>query len=173
MKPLMIGLTLSLFAVGAAPWAIANKTNEAVIAQTFIPANQAAGGDRAAASKSHVFAMVLPARTGETFSMLSISLQARDPKARPIPFDVKTARAAATTPNGQQQAISIRQTWIDETGTLWLEFQPSLPPKTQLTLSLQPHQLAAQTVYEYGIAAYADSEYPAAIFVDSGTVTLQ
>lgn len=169
MKLLLV-LLLSSSAIALTPWASAEKTKETLISQTFEPA--AVSRDRKATLKPHVFTLQLPARAGEQFSMLSISLQAQNTQAIPIPFDIKTAQIAVMQ-NGQTRAIAIQQTWIDETGTLWLEFKPALPPKTQLTLSLNPHSLPAPTLYDYGIAAYANSDYPAPILVDRGTVTLR
>lgn len=172
MKQMITIVTLSILAIALSPWAAAHKVSESVSDQPLVAASLSLNRDRSAANKPHVFAMVLPARTGAKFSMLSISLQAKDPKAIPVPFNVRTAQAAVIQANGQQRAIAIQQTWIDETGTLWVEFKPSLPPKTRLTLSFNANQLPAKMVYEYGIAAYSDNEYASATLVDSGLVTV-
>jgi hypothetical protein len=170
MKQMLLTLTFSSLAIALPPWAAAEKSHETLIAQTFVPAELSGNRDRAASPQ--VFALALPERAGEVFSMLSLSLQAQDAQAIPIPLDVKTAQIAVISASGQSQAIAIQQTWIDETGTLWLEFKPPLPPKTQLTLSLNAHKLPAKATYNYGIAAYANSEYPAPLLVKSGAMTL-
>jgi hypothetical protein len=169
MKQVGAILTLSIFALVSSPW---NSAETSISDGTFVAAS-VTNSNRASSNQQHAFTLVMPERAGEKFSMLSISLQARKAGALPIPFDIKTAQAFVGGSNGQRQAIAIQQTWIDETGTLWLEFKPSLPPKTKLTLSLAAKRLPTQTTYEYGIAAYADSEYPAAVLVDTGVVTLQ
>ncbi len=170
MKQLLLVLLLSSGAIALTPWASAEKTKATLITQTFEPA--AVSRDRRATLKPHVFTLQLPARAGEQFSMLSLSLQTQNTQAIPIPFDIKTAQVAVIQ-NGQTRAIAIQHTWIDETSTVWLEFKPALPPKTQLTLSLNPHSLPTQTLYDYGIAAYANTDYPAPILLDRGTVTIR
>ncbi|MDX2241630.1 MAG: DUF2808 domain-containing protein [Leptolyngbyaceae cyanobacterium bins.302] len=178
MRQISVVLTLSILAVVLSPWAIAKKSVAPVAAdpissdKTLVVASPASG-DRALSNQQHTFRMVLPARAGEKFSMLSLTLQSREPGGIPIPFDVKTAQVSVGAANGQEKAIAVHQTWVDETGTLWIEFKPSLPAKTQLKLSLAARKLTNQTAYDYGIAAYADSDYPAAVFVESGVVTIQ
>ncbi|MDX2232318.1 MAG: DUF2808 domain-containing protein [Leptolyngbyaceae cyanobacterium bins.349] len=171
MPRISVVLILSVIAILSSSWAVAEKKDDP-IGRSPSPASVTPTRDRAT-SRAYRFSMVLPTRAGEQFSMVSLSLQSAKSGAMPIPFDVKTARAAIETANGQPHAIAIRQTWIDETGTLWLEFKPALAPQTRLTVSLNAHQQAANTIYEYGIAAYADSDYPAAILVDSGMVTVR
>lgn len=170
MKQMLLALTFSSLAIALPPWAAAEKSHDALIAQTFVPAESSFKRDRAASPQ--VFALVLPDRAGEAFSMLSLSLQTQDAQAIPVPLDVKTAQIAVISASGQPQAIALKQTWIDETGTLWLEFKPALPPKTRLSLSLNAHKLPAKATYNYGIAAYANSEYPAPLLVKSGAITL-
>jgi len=152
-----------LFSTGTAAM---KQDKTSVASNQLIEASSAARSDRL--PTQHSFTMVLPQRAGETFSMLSLSLQSKQSGAIPVPFDVRTAKVAVE----QGRETAVNRTWIDETGTLWIEFKPALPPQTKLTLSLATHSLATKTSYEYGIAAYSNSEYPAAILVDSGVVTL-
>lgn len=173
MKQFNLVLTLSTFVAVTSLWAINEKsTNLIAISQTLISNSPASVNDRSGARQSYAFRMVLPERTGEKFSLVSLSLEPNERGANPIPFEVKTAQAFVEA-NGQKQKIPIQESWIDETGTLWIEFKPSLMPKTQLTLSLVAHESSARTVYKYGIAAYADSDYPMAILVDTGVITLR
>lgn len=172
MRQISVVLTLSILAVVLSPWAVAKKSVDPVATDQTLVVASPTSGDRAS-NQQHTFTLVLPARVGEKFSMLSLTLQSREPGGIPIPFDVKTAQVSIEEAKGQAKAIAVHQTWVDETGTLWIEFKPSLPAKTPLKLSLAARKLANQTAYDYGIAAYADSDYPAAVFVESGVVTIQ
>lgn len=173
MKQLNLALILSTFVAAVSLWAVIEKSTDLMAtSETLIPVSLSSNHDRPASRRPYAFTMVLPERTGEKFSLLSLSLDSSERGATPIPFEAKSAQAFVEA-NGQKQKLTIQQSWIDETGTLWIEFKPSLMPKTQLTLSLVARELSVKAVYKYGIAAYADSDYPMAILVDSGVITIQ
>ena len=171
MRQFSIVTILAVLSILLSPWATAMKSNSSTVSQS-IAAKDALSSNHSRTQRVSSFTMVLPQRTGAKFSMLSLSLQTPQSGALPVPFDIKTARLFKEV-NQERQAIAIHQTWIDETGTLWIEFKPSLPPQTKLVLSLAAHPPAAKTVYEYGIAAYVDSDYPSAVLVDTGMITIQ
>jgi hypothetical protein len=69
------------------------------------------------------------------------------------------------------QAIALAGSWVDETGALWLEFKPSLPSGSRLTVALKPTKSSAGAAYQYGIAAYPDITNPVPVFVGDGILT--
>lgn len=109
------------------------------------------------------FTITLPASTGQRFARLSLSELNPDLGGAPMPFDVSatqvflgTAATGSSLPN---------QAWIDETGTLWIELEQALPPKTQLTVALHTRTAIAPSTRLYGVAAYPAIGRPVAVFV--------
>jgi hypothetical protein len=86
----------------------------------------------------------------------------------PVNLNLSATAAFIGTSNAGE-AIAVKDTWIDETGTVWIEFNSPLATKTTLTVVFKTQQPLAVGQYAYSIAAY--SKLSAPIFVDDGTLT--
>ena len=130
--------------------------------------------DRAQTGDTHLFTMTLPERAGKRFTKLSFSFteQNQTKTVAPLRFDLASTRAVMGSATVEGQAIAIKDTWIDETGVLWVEFKSPMPPKTQLTLALKTLKSSPVATYDYGIAAYPDAKF-AAVFVGDGRLTIR
>ncbi len=134
---------------------------------------EALNSNRATASEdAYSFTMTLP-QTGSHFAKLSFSFTKpdRDHTIVPVPLDLKGTRAFVGT-STMGQAIGVKDTWIDETGTVWIELNSPVAAKTTLTVVLKPQKLLPAGQYVYGIAAYPDIKPGIPVFVDSGTVKI-
>ena len=129
--------------------------------------------NRATASEeSYSFTMTLP-QTGSHFAKLSFSFTKpdRDHTIVPIPLNLKSTRAfVGTSTMGKE--IGVKDAWIDETGTVWVELDSLVAAKTTLTVVFKPQKLLPAGQYIYGIAAYPDTKPGIPVFVDSGTVKI-
>ncbi|MBD2075718.1 DUF2808 domain-containing protein [Phormidium sp. FACHB-592] len=136
--------------------------------------NEFVVSDRPIDSNTYALTMTLPKRVGKQFAKVSISFteQNRDKTIAPLQFDLPNIKAFAGAANKGRRAIAIQRTWIDETGSLWVQFKTPIPPQTKLTLALKLRQLPAAASYDYGIAAYPEPK-AAASFVGDGTLTLK
>lgn len=121
--------------------------------------------------RAYYFTMSLP--EGNRFAKLSLSEQNVSRGAALLQFNLPAAQAFLGTPTAKGRSLQIADTWVDETGTMWLEFKPALPPKATLTIVLRSQDSSAKGTHEYGVAAYPDTQYPIAVFVGNGTVIVQ
>ncbi|MBE9013544.1 DUF2808 domain-containing protein [Pseudanabaenaceae cyanobacterium LEGE 13415] len=110
---------------------------------------------------SYAFTMTLPKRSGSRFTKLSFSLTNAD-QTVPLPLDLKN-----TIAQSGKNAIALKRTFIDETGTLWVEFDSPLPENTTLTVIFKAREPLSSGRYRYSIAAYPIGASPQ--FVDDGT----
>jgi hypothetical protein len=124
---------------------------------------------------THFFSMVLPQRARSPIDKLSFSFTKpnRNRDVAVLPFVLSQTQGFLGTPMAGGQSIPIKQTWIDETGTLWVEFARPLPPNTRLTIGLRTPALPSSTVVDYGIAAYPTARSSAALLVGTGTLSLK
>ncbi|MBD2020552.1 DUF2808 domain-containing protein [Leptolyngbya sp. FACHB-36] len=120
-----------------------------------------------ATNNTYYFTVTLPERAGRGFTRLSFSEQT---DAAPVWFDLPNVRAFVGTPNATGRTIN-SDAWIDETGTIWVEFKPSVPAKTTVTVALKTRKPPTASFYDYGIAAYP--EKGAAVYVGNGTLKVQ
>jgi len=111
----------------------------------------------------YYFTMVMP-KHSESFSRLSFSDLNQDGSTIPMRFDLTSAQAFIGTPQAIGRAITT-EAWMDETGTFWVEFNPSIPSGTTLTVALKAPKPPSGRSYEYGIAAYTATQTPTAVFV--------
>lgn len=176
MRQLSYVLTLVVINVLFHTWtAVAKPVNPVLnFAHSLKLASGSVTSDRAPNDNStYLFTMTLPERTGKQFSKLSISLTEQNggKTIAPMQFDLPRTKAFIGAPTEGGRAIGVRDTWIDETGVLWVQFNAPVPPQTKLTLALKLRQLPSATTYNYGIAAY--SAKAAAIFVGDGILTIK
>ena len=111
----------------------------------------------------YYFTVVMPQHSG-SFSRISLSELSENGSITPMRFDMVNAQAFIGTPESSGQEIAA-EGWVDETGTLWVEFNPSIPSGTKLTLALKAPNPQSNRSHEYGIAAYTATSTPTAIGV--------
>ncbi|PSB19221.1 DUF2808 domain-containing protein [Phormidesmis priestleyi ULC007] len=121
---------------------------------------------------SYSFTMTLPqADSGFTKLSLSLTKPDRDNTIVPIHLNLKgTTAFVGTSTTGA--AIAVKDAWIDETGTVWVEFNSPVAAKTTLTVVFKTQKPLAVGQYVYSIAAYPNTKPSVAVFVDSGTVKI-
>ena len=154
--------------------AVARSANPVISFDRSRLTNAVVVSDRTTDSNTYSLTMTLPKRVGKQFAKVSISFteQNREKTIAPLQFDLSNMKAFAGAPNEGRRAIAIQNTWIDETGSLWVQFKTPIPPQTKLTLALKLRQLPAAASYDYGIAAYPEPKASAS-FVGDGTLTLK
>jgi Protein of unknown function (DUF2808) len=113
----------------------------------------------------------LPEKAGRRFASVSLSEQTQGQGAPTLQFDLPKTTGFIGTPNAKGKAIAIKNAAVDETGTIWVEFNPAIPPKTTLTLAFKSRQSISKNTRQVGIAAYPDVDYPVAIFVGNQPLT--
>lgn len=122
---------------------------------------------------THNFTVTMPARSNQRFAKLSLSFteQNQEKTVAPLRFDLASTKAFMGSPEALGRAIDIKDVWIDETGIFWVEFKAPVPPKTTLTLALKTLKSSPAATYEYSIAAYPETKFPA-VFVGDGLLTI-
>lgn len=175
MRQISYALTLitmnvlfNAWTVAAAPGSNVKHTHSSQLASVSVTS------DRPQADSTHFFTMTLPAQAGQRFTQLSFSFteQNQAKTVAPLRFNLASTKAFTGAANAGGRAIAIKDTWIDETGVLWVEFNAPVPPKTQLTLALQTLQTSPAATYGFGIAAYPETK-DAAVFVGDGSLTIR
>jgi hypothetical protein len=141
------------------------SSNTPTVGSVTITSDRSTTGD-----STHYVTMTMPNHTQVQFSKISLTEQYRDQQAGPIPFDLTQTEAFAGTPEAMGSAIKT-ETWVDETGTIWVEFNPAIAAGSTLTVAFKAKSTSENNNYEYGIAAYPAVENPVAVFVGNGTLT--
>lgn len=161
---------LNTWTVAAIPGSKVNRFEQVPqLASVSVTSDRPQSGD-----STHFFTMTMPERAGKRFTRLSFSFteQNQAKTVAPIRFNLASTRAFNGIPGAEGRAIGIKDTWIDETGIVWVEFNTPVPPKTKLTLALKTLQASPANTYEYGIAAYPDTRF-SAVFVGDGLLTIR
>ena len=120
---------------------------------------------------AYSFTMTLPKQAGSRFAKLSFSFTKPDRDQTVVPLHLRlrsTTAFAGTSTLGD--AIAIKETWIDETGTVWVELDLPVAAKTTLTIVFKTRKPLSPGQYMYSIAAYPNKKPNVPIFVDSGTL---
>ncbi len=140
--------------------------------QTAInPESDAVTSDRLTQTDSLYYFTIAMPKHSEQFSRLSFSDLKQDSSTIPMRFDLINAQAFVGTPEAIGRAITT-EAWMDETGTFWVEFNPSIPSGTTLTIALKAPKPLTGRSYEYGIAAYTATNTPTAVLVGNRTLTI-
>jgi hypothetical protein len=125
-----------------------------------------------AGENAYYFTLILPEQPQEGFSQLSFTELNRDRGADPIRFDFARTEAFIGTPDAIDRAVNTNA-WIDETGTFWVEVDPTVSPGTTLTVVFKAEKPPSGASYEYGVAAYPEHTNPVAVFVGNGTLDVE
>lgn len=125
--------------------------------------------------QSYSFTMTLPQQSESSFAKLSFSLTNvdRGNTVVPLPLNLQNTIAQVGAANAPKKAIAVKSAFLDETGTLWVEFNSPLPAKTPLTVTFKARQPLLAGRYAYSIAAYPEAIFAKPIFVSDGTFVAQ
>lgn len=124
----------------------------------------------AAAANTYSLTMTLPDRPGKQFTQLSFTERDSSNGATTLLLDLASTRAFTGTSETAGSAIALERTWIDETGTIWVDFKQPVSSKTTLTIVFKAKKQPSKASYQYGIAAYPNTSRPVAIFVGNETL---
>lgn len=175
MRQISYVLTLMTTSVLLTAWTMAATPGNSVkrFEQSQLASVSVVSDRPQAGSNTHLFTITMPEGSGKRFTKLSFSFtkQNRERTVAPMRFDLANTRAFIGSSEGRR-AIDIKDMWIDETGILWVQFNAPVPPQTKITLALKLRPLSSAATYDYGIAAYPESN-AAAIFVGDGTLTIK
>lgn len=131
--------------------------------------------DRAIVSEdTYSFAMTLPKRSNSSFSRLSFSFTKSDQynEVAPISLNSMATIAFVGNSNAPGATIAVESSWIDETGTVWVEFNSAVPPNTPLTVVFKTQKPLSAGLYQYSIAAYPTAKSSGAVFVGNGMLNI-
>jgi Protein of unknown function (DUF2808) len=124
----------------------------------------------AIANQKAYFTVTIPENAGEGLAKLSFS--DRDQEGTRLPFNLeKTEVLLGARASGR--AINNGVAWVDETGVVWVSFNPVLPPGTTFTVVLEMAENAPPGLRNYGIAAYPEAENSVPAFVGDGSLTFE
>lgn len=119
---------------------------------------------------SYSFTMTLPRRPASRFAKLSFSLTNLDRANAIVPLPLSLQETVALkTINDRSQSILVKEAFIDEAGTVWVEFNSSLPINTVLTIVFKTRTPLLAGQYSYRIAAYPEAMNVSPAFVGDGT----
>jgi Protein of unknown function (DUF2808) len=113
------------------------------------------------------FTVMIPQNAGEGLAKLSFS-DRNTTEAPRLAFNLDKTQVFLGTPEAIGQTVNFADAWVDETGVVWVEFDPSLAPGTVFTVALAVGQNAPSDSREYGVAAYPESDNSVAAFVGDG-----
>jgi Protein of unknown function (DUF2808) len=131
--------------------------------------------NRAAVSEdTYAFSMTLPKRSNKSFSRLSFSFTKpdRDNEVAPVYLNSLATTAFVGNSDAPGAAIAVESSWIDETGTIWVEFGSAVPPNTLLTVVFKARKPLSIGLYQYSIAAYPTTRPSGAVFVGNGMLNI-
>jgi hypothetical protein len=124
----------------------------------------------AIANQKAYFTVTIPDNAGEGLAKLSFS--DLDQEGTRLPFNLeKTEVLLGVRSSGR--TINNGGAWVDETGVVWVGFDPVLPPGTTFTVVLEMSEDVPPGARDYGIAAYPESENSVPAFVGDGTLTFE
>lgn len=174
MRSLILVLPLTITSVLFNPWAVALEQRS--LEQPGLRLTQSVGknGNRVTARNgTYYFTITLPQKADRRFARLSFSFtQPGQPnQITPLSVDLSSTQVFMGRGDAVGQAIALAETWVDETGVLWVELKPSLAPGSHLTVAIKPTKFPAGAAYQYGIAAYPDITNPVPVFVGDGILT--
>jgi Protein of unknown function (DUF2808) len=116
------------------------------------------------------FTVTIPENAGEGLAKLSFS--DLDQEGTRLPFNLeKTEVLLGARSSGR--TINNGDAWVDETGVVWVSFDPILPPGTTFTVVLEMSENVPPGAHDYGIAAYPEAENSVPAFVGDGKLTFE
>lgn len=178
MRKISYVMAVAIASIFMSLWTAAVQPNNAqVLAEARLATDRSAGNKSvrlSATDRTYFFSMQLPNRARRGFTQLSFTELSQTQAANFIQFDLSQTKAFAGTPDAMGRPIGIASTWVDETGTIWLEFDAPVPSNTVLTVAFQANKAPSAQAYEYGIAAYPEAKRPiGAVFVGNGKLNIR
>lgn len=180
MRRMSLILLLTLFAILLNDWlptrvdSAVPEVHTVVLAQNQVKDRSALSQptDRPAQNRTYSLTVLLPEHREHRFSQLSLTAL-EEPGTPSILFNLDKTRAYYGEPGKRGANVAVQRTWIDETGTLWVEFNPAIAPNTSITLIFDATDLTPGTPHQYGIAAYPDVPNGVAVWVGDEALASQ
>lgn len=122
-------------------------------------------------ANTYYFTMTLPEHSA-AFAKLSLTEQHQEEQAAPTQFELPLTEAFSGTPSAMGRPIAIAAS-VDETGTVWVEFDRAIPARTTLTVAFKGRSTLTGGSYHYGVAAYPNVATPVAVFVGDDRLTVR
>jgi Protein of unknown function (DUF2808) len=117
------------------------------------------------------FTLIMPGRSGQQFNKVSLTEQTLYPGMNAVQFNLSEPAVFLGTSEAMGPAIG-SNAWIDETGTLWVEWNSPVAANTPLTVALKLRRQPFAGSYEYATAVYPDTKPAVAVFAGNGTLTV-
>jgi hypothetical protein len=117
------------------------------------------------------FTMIMPGRSGQQFNKVSLTEQTLYPGMNAVQFNLSEPAVFLGTSEAMGPSIGANA-WIDETGTLWVEWNSPVAANTPLTVALKLRRQPFAGSYEYATAVYPDTKPAVAVFAGNGTLTV-
>jgi Protein of unknown function (DUF2808) len=117
------------------------------------------------------FTMILPGRNGQQFNKASLTEQTLYPGMNAVQFNLSEPTVFLGTPAAMGPSIEANGS-IDETGTLWVEWDSPVAANTPLTVALKLRRQPFAGSYEYATAVYPNTKPAVAVFAGDGTLTI-
>jgi Protein of unknown function (DUF2808) len=170
MQQFGISLAIALTTTFLSSWTpVAQSGSFTDVSFANSPSDVSITSDRLTANdRLYYFTMTLPEHT-EQFSRVSFTELPENQVSNPVQFELGSTEVFTGTAQMKGRSIAT-EVWVDETGTFWIEFDPTLSAGTQLTVAFKGKNPSSGKPHEYGIAAYTATETPTAIFVGNGTL---
>lgn len=104
----------------------------------------------------YFFTLEMPANAGSGLQQVQITQQDSTSQVRMVRYDIEETQAFVGTPSDRGAELSLGATRFDrETQTLWVSFDPPVPPGTTVTLRLRPKRNPRMSgVYLFGVTAF-------------------
>jgi hypothetical protein len=181
MRRISLILLLTLFAILVSDW-LPTRVDSAVPGSRTILLTQtpltyssfevAQNNSSPTQNRPYALTVLLPEHQGHRFSQLSLTAL-EEPGTPSILFNLDKTRAYYGKPDERGAEVTVHRTWIDETGTLWVEFNPAIAPNTSLTLIFDATDLTPGKPHQFGVAAYPDMPNTVAVWVGNQALETQ
>ena len=173
--PLLI-LTISTVGMALATKALTQETQLSENSTSFtggVPTLISADAPNSAANQllpQYFFTLDLPADANQSLGQVKMQQQE---SPQPIQFDLDKTQAFEGTMNKQGQALKLKEVTQDtETQTINVSLEPSVPPGTTFTISLQARQNPSEGgIYQFTVNAFPAGDNPMGL--DLGVGRLQ
>jgi hypothetical protein len=134
--------------------------------ETSTPQKQ---GNATVTGNTYSFTMTLPENPNSGFAKLSFSFLNQNSEIIPIPFNLQDTTAQISKGAASKSAIDVKRAAVDETGTLWVEFNAPIPANATLTVTFKSQKPLSAGQYTYSVAGYTSTKPSRPVFVSDGT----
>lgn len=105
---------------------------------------------------TYFFTLEVPEGAGSGLQQVQITQRDSSTRARRVQYELEATEAFVGTPDDRGAALALGETRFDrDSQTLFVRFDPAVPPGTTVTLRLRPERNPRLSgVYLFGVTAY-------------------